>query len=135
MANWTQEGSNYALTQLAKGGIIAADTLYLGLATAAPVAGSTLATISEHTTVGGYGRKQVTSANSNISAGGVLTMGAAVTWGTGITLTSATHWFLCTSASGTAGKLIAWGALSATRSLTTADSLTEQISGSGISIS
>lgn len=135
MANFTQEGSNYLLTQMAKGGTIAADTLYLGLATAAPTATSTLATISEHSTAGGYARKQVTSANCTISAAGVLTMGAAVQWGTGITITAATHWFLCTGASGTGGKLIAWSALAATRSLTTADSLTEQISGAGISIS
>lgn len=127
MANWSQEGSNYALTQLAKGGTIAADTLYVGLATAAPTATSTLATISEHTTTGGYARKQWTSANANISAGGVLSMGAAVQWGTGITLTNATHWFLCTSASGTGGKFICWNALSTTRSLTTADSMTENV--------
>jgi hypothetical protein len=127
MANWTQEGSNYALTTLAKGATIAADTLYIGLATAAPTAASTLATIAEHTNTGGYARKSWTSANANISVGGVLSMGAAVQWGTGITITAATHWFLCTSASGTAGKLIAWNALSATRTLTTADTLTENV--------
>jgi hypothetical protein len=127
MANWTQEGSNVVMTLLGDGGTIAADYLYVGLATAAPTATSTLATISEHTTVGGYARKSWASSNTTISAAGVLSMGAPVQWGTGITLTNATHWFLCSTASGTAGKLFAWGALAATRSLTTADTLTENI--------
>lgn len=132
MANWTQEGSNFLLNQLAKGttaggGTISADFLYVGLATAAPTATSTLATISEHTTAGGYARKQWLSSNATISAAGVLSMNAAVQWGTGITITNATHWFLCSTASGTAGKLFCWGALSATRTLTTNDSMTENI--------
>jgi hypothetical protein len=127
MANFTQEGSNYLLTQMCEGGTIAADQTWLGLATAAPTNSTTLATVTEHSTGGGYGRKQVTSANWSVSAGGVASMASTVTWGTGITLTAATHWFLCTVASGTAGKLICYGALSATRSLTTADTLTEQV--------
>jgi hypothetical protein len=134
VANFTNEGSNYLLNAMAKGATIAADTLYIALCTAAPTATSTLATISEHTTVGGYARKQWTSANANLGGTGnsVLSMGAAVQWGTGITLTAATHWVLCTTASGTAGKCIAWGALSATRSLTTADTLTENITSIAI---
>jgi hypothetical protein len=127
MANFSQEGSNYLMTQMAKGGTIAADTLYVGLATAAPNAASTLATITEHATAGGYARKNLTSANCNISAGGVLSMGAALQWGTGITLTAATYWFLCTSASGTGGKFIAWGALSQSRTIGTSDTMTENI--------
>jgi hypothetical protein len=133
MANFTQEGSNYVLNALAKGGTTAADFLYIGLATVAPTATSTLASISEHTTVGGYARKQWLSSNATISGAGVLSMNAAVQWGTGITLTSATHWFICSTASGTGGKLFAWGALSATRSLTTADTLTENITSVAIS--
>jgi hypothetical protein len=138
MANFTQEGSAFLLNQLAKGttaggGTIVADALYVGLATVAPTATSTLATITEHTTVGGYARKNWTSANATISGAGVLSMGAAVQWGTGITLTNATHWFVCTTASGTTGKIFCWGALSATRSLTTADSLTENITSISIS--
>lgn len=133
MANFTQDGSNHLMTLLGDGGTIAADYLYVGLATAAPTATSTLATISEHATAGGYARKSWTSANANISAAGVLSMGTPVQWGTGITLTAATHWFVCSTASGTAGRLYCWGALSATRTLTTADSMTENITSIAIS--
>jgi hypothetical protein len=127
MANWTQEGSAYVLTTMAKGATIAADTLYVGLTNSAPTAASTLATIATGEAAVGAVRKQWTSANANISAGGVLSMGAAVQWGTGVVITGATHWFLCTGASGTTGKLIAWNALSVTRTLTTADTMTENV--------
>lgn len=133
MASITQEGSNYLLTQAVEGGTIAVDQTWIGLATAALSNTTTLATVTEHTTVGGYARKQVTSANWSVSAAGVASMASVVTWGTGITLTNATHWFLCTVATGTAGKIICYGALSATRSLTTADTLTEQITSLSIS--
>jgi len=133
VANFTQEGSQYLLTQAVEGGTIAADQTWIGLATAAPSNTTTLATVTEHTTSGGYARKNVTSANWSVSAAGVASMSAAVTWGTSITLTNATHWFLCTVASGTAGKIICYGALSATRSLTTADTMTEQITDIHIS--
>ena len=133
MANITQEGSNYLLTQAVEGGTIAADQTWIGLATATISNTTTLATVTEHTTVGGYARKQATSANWSVNASGVASMSAVVTWGTGITLTNATYWFLCTAASGTSGKIICYGALSATRSLTTADTLTEQITSLSIS--
>lgn len=116
------EGANFIITTQTQGGTIAADSLYLGLATSAPSAGSTLASVAEHTTTGGYARKQLTSANLVVT-GNNVNAATPVRWGTGITLTSATHWFLCNAASGTSGKLIAYGALSATRSLTTADYL------------
>lgn len=118
----TTEGAAYILGVICDGGTVAADSLYLGLATAAPAAGSVLATISEHTTTGGYARKQLTSANLVVSGNNVNAT-TPVRFGTGITLTSATHWFVCTGASGTGGKLIAWGPLGATRTLTTADYL------------
>ena len=132
MANFTQEGSNYLLVQAVEGGTIAADQTWLGLATAAITNTTTLATVTEHTTVGGYGRKQVTSANWSVTAGGVASMASVVTWGTGITLTAATYWFLCTVATGTAGKIICYGALSTSRTLTTADTLTEQVTSLSI---
>jgi hypothetical protein len=177
VANFAQEGSNYLLNLLGKGGTIAADVMWLGIVTGtvwapgtvyatnalvkngtdlyvcttggtsagsggptglgtgitdntctwAHIGTRTLATIPE-ATGGSYGRKNWTSANANISAGGVLSMAAAVQWGTGITLTNGIGWFLTNVTSGTAGKLIAWGLLSTLRTLTTADSMTENIS-------
>ena len=132
MANFTQQGSQLLLSTLLEGGTIAANNTWIGLATASISNTTTLATVTEHTTVGGYARKNVTSANWTETTG-TAAMGTAVTWGTGITLTNATHWFLCDAASGTSGNLICYGSLSATRSLTTADTLTEQITALSIS--
>jgi hypothetical protein len=133
MANFTQEGSGYLLGLITEGtALIATDQTWIGLTNSAPTATSTLATLAAgEAAVGGGGRKLVTSANWS-NTGGVASMSSAVTWGTGVTLSGATHWFLCTSASGTSGKVICWGALSATRTLTTADTLTEQITSLSI---
>jgi hypothetical protein len=132
MANFTQQGSQLLLSTLLEGGTIAANNTWIGLATVAPSNTTTLATVTEHTTVGGYARKNVLSTNWSETTG-TAAMASVVTWGTGITLTAATHWFLCDQATGTAGNLICWGALSATRSLTAADTLTEQITALSIS--
>ncbi len=125
MANWTQEGSAYLLGLLAKGGTVLADSLWVGLATAAPTATSTLATLSEVPTSGGYARKKYLSADCTISAAGVLSA-IAKQFGPGITVTGATHWFLCTSADNS-GKLICWNALSQVRTLGISDAMTETI--------
>ena len=127
MANVTQEGSGWLLTQMAKGGTWAADQLFVGLTNTAPTAASTLASIAAAETATGATRKNWTSANANISAGGVLSMGSPVQWGTGVTITAATYWFLCNVASGTSGKLICYGPLSQSRTLGTGDTMTENI--------
>jgi hypothetical protein len=132
MANITTEGSGYILDAIAKGATIPANQLYIGLVNAAPTAASTLASVAASEAAVGAARKNWTSANATIT-GAVLSMGAAVTWGTGVVITGATHWFLCTAASGTAGKIISWGALSTPRTLTVADTMSENITAISIS--
>ena len=131
MANFTQQGSQLILSTLLEGGTIAANNTWLGLATAAISNTTTLATVTE-CSGGSYTRKNVTSANWSETTG-VASMASVVTWGTGVVITAATYWFLCDQASGTAGNLICYGALSTSRTLTTADTLTEQITSLSIS--
>jgi hypothetical protein len=124
MANITQQGSQLMLATILEGGTIAANNTWIGLASGTLSNTSTLATITE---VGGT-RKNVLSTNWS-ETNGTAAMAAVVTWGTGV----ATYWFLCDVSTGTAGNLIAYGALSTTRSITTADTLTEQITALSIS--
>lgn len=132
MANWTQEGSAYLMNLLAKGGTVPADNLWIGLATVAPTAASTLATITEHAVTGGYARIHVMSVDCTISLAGILSA-IQKQFGPGITLTAATHWFLCNVGSGTSGKLFCWNALSQSRTIAITEAMTETITDIHIS--
>ena len=58
-----------------EGGTIAANNTWIGLATATISNTTTLATVTEHTTVGGYARKHVTSANWTETTSGRIDVG------------------------------------------------------------
>lgn len=111
----TDEGVNDLwATYFAASGRTAGNTWYLGLATAAPSAGSTLATISEAATGNqpGYARVAITwdFGTSRHAKTGNRVFTATGAWTAGVT-----HLFLTNVASGTSGKLFNYLALSATR--------------------
>lgn len=112
------EGRTYILNNAIGGA-----TLFVGLLkttdiNTAPVATSTLATITEPST-GGYARQSCVMA----SAASQATTGAQVTFSFTGTPTNmpATGWFLCTVSSGTAGTLIGSVNLGAARTFVNGD--------------
>lgn len=105
------------------GNALAGTTAYVGLLhttdiNTAPVAGSTLATITELAT-NGYARQSCAMA----AAASQATVGAQVTFTFTGTPTggTATGWFLATTVSGTGGKILCWGNLTVARTYVNAD--------------
>lgn len=102
-------------------------SLFLRLYNDTPVETDTLATLVNETSGTGYGAITVTRGtdwtNPTLDAGDMQTSMSQKTFTATGTWTDATHMVLATVGTGTAGLLIAYVALSATRTLTNGDSL------------
>ena len=112
----TDEGANdlFAI-YFAASGRSAGNSWYIGLATAAPSAGSTLATISEAATGNQPGYARSSAITWDFATNRHAKTGNKVFTATGAWTAGVTHLFLTNAASGTAGKLFNYLALSATR--------------------
>jgi hypothetical protein len=106
-------------------------TLYGRLYNATPTETSTLATVGTETSGTGYGAVSWTVGNTDFPTS-ALTGGGGTDWKVtsatktftaGGTWVAATNLVLATVSTGTAGKLLAWSALSATRTLANTDTL------------
>jgi hypothetical protein len=100
--------------------------LYIGLATATPTQTATLASgLTELSGATGYTRYQINAwtVSANGSSNNTANNTAAATWTAGNAWTGVTALFVTNVASGTAGTLVAYSALSATRTLQNGDTL------------
>jgi putative Mn2+ efflux pump MntP len=114
----SDEGRTYVL-----GNAIGGATLFVGLGhttdtSTAPVNGSTLASITELSGAG-YARQSCAMGTAASQA----SVGAQVTFSFTGTPTggTATYWFLATTVSGTAGKIIGWVSLGSARTFVNLD--------------
>lgn len=120
------EGENDILSVYLRGAT-APTSFYFALAGADPGETGTLATMTEVTGTG-YARIAVARNTTDwptlaLDSGDFKATSATKTFTAGGNWTNATHLVLCTAASGTAGKLVAYKALGATRSLINTDQL------------
>lgn len=102
-------------------------SLYVGLLTATPTDTTTLATMTE-TTGTGYARIAVARNTTDwptlaLNSGDFMATSVAKTFTAGGTWGASTYAFLGTASTGTAGKFVAYTALSATRTLVNGDTL------------
>lgn len=130
--SWTEnaladEGENDILDVFFRGAT-APSSLYFALLSANPSDTTTMATMTELAASNGYGRIAVARNTTDFptlapSSGDAQTTTATKTFTASGSWTGATDLALVTTSTGTAGRFIAWAALSATRTLINGDSL------------
>ena len=122
------EGEEDILVAFFRGGTAPTNT-YLRLYNDTPIETDTLATLTGEVSGTGYPGTNTIESNatgwptSGLDAGDWRLVSKTITWTASDTWTAATYLVLATVASGTAGSLIAYNALSATRTLVNGDSL------------
>lgn len=109
----SNEGANLIRDFVFKNGsALGANAIYVGLSTATLTVTTTLATGLSEQTGGGYSRKNVTNANWATTQGSANNTAAPASWtASGTAMNTVTSLFITNVASGTAGTLISYSAL------------------------